>query len=494
MFTDKEAIEGALPFNFPCFTTHPRSSMTFGDLDPAQLSGYVGAFQEAVDQEIRVFNPDVIHGQHAWILSSLAADSGVPLVLTVHGTDLMGFERWPDLRHYAVRAMDAARKVICISADNEALTLEVFPEHADKIVRMRNGFNPDVFFPQHLDRAEVLAGHGVDYAGERLVLFAGKLTHFKGVDILLDAAVAYESSPGDILTVIAGDGDMRDELEGQMRELGLGSVCFIGNVSQAELARLYNVADVDVPPAPRNIWEVIHRGSMPELQDPSVEWDAFYTDYVRAYLERDVRDIVNVKDESRFYNFMVACAARTGQLFNASDIARTVGVDYKTVQSWVSVLEASGVIHLLKPFWANVEKRLTKTPKLFFMDTGLACHLARWTTSDTLERGAVAGHMFETFAVSEVLKSHMNAGASLRDVWFYRDTKKREIDLVIQHGRTLHPVEVKTAATVGVDAVKNFSCLESMPGYEVGFRHVLCQAGSPYFVSPSVQVVPVWSV
>ena len=249
MFTDKEAIEGALPFNFPCFTTHPRSSMTFGDLDPAQLSGYVGAFQEAVDQEIRVFNPDVIHGQHAWILSSLAADSGVPLVLTVHGTDLMGFERWPDLRHYAVRAMDAARKVICISADNEALTLEVFPEHADKIVRMRNGFNPDVFFPQHLDRAEVLAGHGVDYAGERLVLFAGKLTHFKGVDILLDAAAAYESSPGDILTVIAGDGDMRDELEGQMRELGLGSVCFIGNVSQAELARLYNVADVDVVPS-----------------------------------------------------------------------------------------------------------------------------------------------------------------------------------------------------------------------------------------------------
>ena len=95
----------------------------------------------------------------------------------------------------------------------------------------------------------MLAGHGVDYAGERLVLFAGKLTHFKGVDILLDAAAAYESSPGDILTVIAGDGDMRDELEGQMRELGLGSVCFIGNVSQAELARLYNVADVDVVPS-----------------------------------------------------------------------------------------------------------------------------------------------------------------------------------------------------------------------------------------------------
>ena len=113
---------------------------------------------------------------------------------------------------------------------------------------------------------------------------------------------------------------------------------------------------------------------------------------------------------------------------------------------------------------------------------------------DVLERGAVAGHMFETFAVGEVLKSHMNAGASLRDIWFYRDAKKREIDLVVQRGRTLHPVEVKTAATVGSDAVKSFSCLEGMPDYEVGFGHVLCQAEAPYFVSDNVQAVPVWAV
>ncbi|MDO4851692.1 MAG: glycosyltransferase [Actinomycetota bacterium] len=174
----------------------------------------------------------------------------MPLVLTVHGTDLMGFDKWPHLRPYAVRAMDAARKAICISEDNELLTLKAFPEHAAKVVRMRNGFNPDVFFPQQLDRSEVLAGHGVGYAGERLVLFAGKLTHFKGVDVLLDAVARYEAMlPGEVLTVIAGDGERRDELEGQMRRLGLGSVRFIGNVSQAELARLYNVADVDVVPS-----------------------------------------------------------------------------------------------------------------------------------------------------------------------------------------------------------------------------------------------------
>lgn len=288
-----------------------------------------------------------------------------------------------------------------------------------------------------------------------------------------------------------------ESLAGRVRIIQMAGLSLRETSGTAAAPRAYvpkELKATDVSSAPKSIWEIIHRGSMPELQNPDIEWDPFYTDYVRAYLERDVRDLVNVKDESRFYSFMVACAARTGQLFNASDIARTVGVDYKTVQSWASALEASGVIHLLKPFWTNVEKRLAKTPKLFFFDTGLACHLARWTTPDALERGAVAGHMFETFAVSEVLKSHMNAGASLRDIWFYRDAKKREIDLVIQRGRTLHPVEVKTAATVGADAVKNFSCLEAMPDYDMGFGHVLCQTETPYFVSETVQAVPLWAV
>lgn len=278
----------------------------------------------------------------------------------------------------------------------------------------------------------------------------------------------------------------------QMAGLSLREV--MGAVSEPHAYVPRELKAFDVPPAPRKIWATIHRGCMPELQDPAIEWDAFYTDYVRAYIERDVRELMNVKDEARFYNFMVACAARTGQLFNASDIARVVGVDYKTVQSWTSVLEASGVIHLLRPFWVNIEKRLSKTPKLFFADTGLACHLSRWTSPEVLERGAVAGRMFETFVVGEVLKSHMNAGANLRDVWFYRDAKKREIDLVIQRGRVLHPVEVKMAAAVGKDATKNFACLEHLEGYEVGFGHVLCQAQAPYFLSDGVQAVPIWGI
>lgn len=255
----------------------------------------------------------------------------------------------------------------------------------------------------------------------------------------------------------------------------------------AQIAKPKHVEDLDT-------WSIIHRGSMPELQDNSVDWDSFYSDYVSSYLERDVRDLINVKDEAKFYNFMVACAARSGQLFNATDIGNAIDVDHKTVKAWLSVLQASNIVRVIQPFWSNVDKRLTKTPKIFFMDTGLVCHLTRWTTPDQLRNGAVAGHVFETFVVSEVLKSYMNAGANLRDVWFYRDAKKREIDLVIQEGHVLHPVEVKTAATVGGDAVKNFGCLEGLSDYEVGFGHVVCQTDEPYFVTRGVQAVPVWEI
>lgn len=243
-----------------------------------------------------------------------------------------------------------------------------------------------------------------------------------------------------------------------------------------------------------DVWDLIHRGSMPELQDPNIDWDLFYTDYVAAYLERDVRELVNVKNEAKFYSFMVACAARTGQLLNTSDIANAVDVDHKTVKAWLSVLQASNIVRVIEPFWPNIDKRLTKTPKIFFMDTGLVCHLTRWTTPDQLRNGAAAGHIFETFIVSEILKSFMNSGKSLHDVWFYRDTKKREIDLVIQDGHILHPVEIKVSATVRKDAVKNFACLENLPGYEVSFGHVICQTPEPYFITRTVQAVPVWGI
>lgn len=215
---------------------------------------------------------------------------------------------------------------------------------------------------------------------------------------------------------------------------------------------------------------------------------------MRSYIERDVRDLLAVKDEAKFYRFVVACAARSGQLFNATAVGEVAGIDGKTALSWLSVLQASGLVRMLQPFWPNMEKRLTKMPKLYFMDTGLVCYLTRWTTADQLRVGAAAGHVFETFVVSEVLKSHLNAGGEARDVCFYRDARKHEIDLVIQDGRTLHPVEVKAGALVKTDAVKNFEYLDGFEGYTVGFGHVICQTSAPYMLAKNVQAVPVWAI
>lgn len=158
------------------------------------------------------------------------------------------------------------------------------------------------------------------------------------------------------------------------------------------------------------------------------------------------------------------------------------------------MLQASGIVRLLRPFWTNPSKRLAKTPKLYFMDTGLACHLLGWSTPETLERGAVSGQMFETFVVSEVLKSFMNAGANLRDIWFYRDSKKREIDLVIQDGRVLHPVEIKKKSIPSGEDIANFSALENLTDYEVGEGAVICQTSKPFLFTRNIQVVPIWAI
>ena len=280
----------------------------------------------------------------------------------------------------------------------------------------------------------------------------------------------------------------------EMSGLSLRELAGNAKNRQPYVPRQLRASELAAPPEGFDLWARIQRGSMPQLCATDIPWDRFWSSYVQSYLERDVRALVNVKSERKFYDFMVATAARTGQLFNASDIANDIDMSYKTVQSWVSILQASGIVHLVYPFWQNAGKSVTKSPKLYFMDTGLVCHLTRWNTPEQLKNGAVAGRVFETFVVSEVLKSYMNAGGNVRDVWFYRDLKKREIDLIIQDGHVLHPVEVKTAATVGAKAVRNFACLEGIAGFEVGFGHVVCQTTEPYLVTRDVQAVPVWAL
>lgn len=251
-FSGAEPAPGALPFNFPCFTTHPRSAVTFGMLSPEETESYQRAFAGALAEEMTGFRPDIIHAQHIWLLSYLAVQYGVPCLITAHGTDLMGYEKWPAFRRYADAAASRCSKIIAISKDNGELVRKLFPQAEKKTVLLPNGYDDDVFYPEPQDRTNVLAQYDIPYDGEKIVLFAGKLTHFKGVDTLLDAAARYEAAPdGRVLTVIAGSGDRDLELRAQAARLGLRGAHFVGNRTQRQLRALYNIADVFAMPSRR---------------------------------------------------------------------------------------------------------------------------------------------------------------------------------------------------------------------------------------------------
>ena len=250
-FTHEESIHDALPFNFPCFTTHPRSTTSFFDLDENQIAAYLSAFEHVIEKVIIEFKPDVIHGQHIWLLSWLAMKTGLPYVITAHGTDLMGYQKSTRFRKYAHEAASGAKCIITISNDNDELVRELFPDCAEKIVFMRNGYDPERFYPENQQQEQVLARHDIKPL-KRLVLFSGKLTHFKGVDVLLDAARLYEGDHrGEILTLLAGDGELVLPLKKQAEAHGLKNVHFLGFINVAELRGLYSVADVCVVPSRR---------------------------------------------------------------------------------------------------------------------------------------------------------------------------------------------------------------------------------------------------
>ena len=249
-----------------------------------------------------------------------------------------------------------------------------------------------------------------------------------------------------------------------------------------------------------NIWEVIHRGGYPELQSPEVDWSVFYSSYIKTYLERDVRSLSAVQNLDDFRKFMIAVAARTGQMINYANIADEVGKDQSTIKRWLSVLEASGIIYLLEPFSSSVLKRAIKTPKVYFRDTGLAAYLTRWLTPETLANGAMSGAFFETFVISEILKSYSNRGIDYRYCVSYyrgRDKKKtseNEIDLIIEENGTLYPVEIKRSSKVTADQTSAFSVLDGIPDKKSGMGAVICMCPQPGVLRENILQLPVWYI
>lgn len=239
------------------------------------------------------------------------------------------------------------------------------------------------------------------------------------------------------------------------------------------------------------IWDIIHRGGMPELcANPEFDRQMFYGAYVKTYIERDVRELTQVGDAIKFMRFMTVTAANTGQLLNLSSLARDVGVSAPTAERWLSVLSASGLVYLLQPYHNNIIKRAVKTPKLYFLDTGLAAYLTRWTTPDVIRNGAMAGAFFESFAVSEIVKSYYNAGILEPPLFFYRDKDKKEIDLLIEDGGVLYPIEIKKHADPKKSDVEAFGILDKIPSVKRGGGGVICMYGNLAALKGNDMVIP----
>ena len=246
----------------------------------------------------------------------------------------------------------------------------------------------------------------------------------------------------------------------------------------------------------KNIWNIIHKGSYPELYDIERDWQDFYSSYVSTYLERDINELISA-DSITFTKFLTAVAARTGEMLNYANIASQVGVSEPTVKNWISILERTGIVYLLQPYSASALNRAIKTPKIYFRDTGLACYLTRWLSADALKNSAVAGNMFETFIVSEILKSYSNEGKDYHfNIFYYRGkdrshTGENEIDLIIEENGILYPIEIKMSGNPKANMASTNQVLDKIPDKKRGMGIILCLIDKKTYLRENLVALPI---
>lgn len=246
-FKYKEKIKGQQGFNFPCFDPHPRSNLLFCDMTEKQLAEYQEAFRKAIEEEIMEFKPDVIHAQHIWIISKVALEYNIPVVVTSHGSDIMGYEDWPKFHDIMYDVADNCKKIIAISNHSKDVITGIFKNNKDKVITISNGYDEKTFYKEDCNKQEILKELGIDKQYKKVVCFAGRLAKNKGVDLLLQAAKKYENEH--VLTLIVGDGEEYKNLSKMQEELGLKNIVFLGNQNHDTLRKIYNIADVCVVPS-----------------------------------------------------------------------------------------------------------------------------------------------------------------------------------------------------------------------------------------------------
>ena len=242
----------------------------------------------------------------------------------------------------------------------------------------------------------------------------------------------------------------------------------------------------------QKVFEEIFRGGMPKIvSETDIDRDLYYSSYMNTYIERDVSALEQVGKLDEFRTIVTYLAANTAQELKYDSVSREIGVSAPTVKSWVAILERSGIIYILKPYYNNVSKRLVKTPKCYFLDTGLAAYLTSWPTPETLMNGNASGAFFETYVVGEILKSYYNAGKEPQ-LYYYRDIDKKEIDLLMTGANKLYPMEIKKAKNPSAPD-KNFAVLKSL-GLEVMPGLILCMADELFPINRDAWLCPVTMV
>lgn len=245
-----------------------------------------------------------------------------------------------------------------------------------------------------------------------------------------------------------------------------------------------------------NIWEIIHKGSYPELYDIDRDWQEFYSSYVSTYIERDIHDLISA-DSITFSKFLTCLAARTGEILSYTNISSEVGVSEPTIKKWVSVLERTGIIYLLQPYSSSSLSRAIKSPKIYFRDTGLVCYLTKWLTADALKNSAVAGSLFETFIVSEILKSYSNEGKDYSfSIFYYRgkdktSSKENEIDIVIEENGVLFPIEIKMSGNPKASMASANTVLDKIPDKKRGTGIILCLIDKKTYLRENLIALPI---
>lgn len=260
-----------------------------------------------------------------------------------------------------------------------------------------------------------------------------------------------------------------------------------------DLSALKEREKTNAPADIAEIYDRIWKGSMPGLASGKFsDRDVFYSSYLQTYIDRDVKEQVQLADPLQFRDFVRAAACRAGQMLNVHDIAQDVGVSDDTAKRWLQVLEKSDVIFFLRPYSNNLLKRTVKTLKMYFFDTGLVAYLTRYSSPEILANGAINGAILENFVVSELLKSyHNNAKECL--LWYYRDSNSNEIDMVIESDGMLHPLEIKRSVNPGSELISAFNLLDkaSVPR---GNGAILCMRPKLSAINSENYIVPIWMI